>query len=126
MSTFTHPIAIAATVGGPFRELQAVVDTGAFYSWVPSSVLDGLGVEPTGQDQFVLADGSTIERDTTEIVVRIDGRTRHTICVFGDEGTEPLLGAYTLEGFALMVDPMNQRLVPIPRLYMLAVERRLS
>lgn len=43
----------------------------------------------------------------------------YTICAFGDEGTEPLLGAYTLEGFALAPDPVNQRVVPMPRLYLL-------
>ena len=32
--------------------------------------------------------------------------------VFGDDEAPALLGAYTLEGLALAVDPESQRLVP--------------
>ena len=32
--------------------------------------------------------------------------------VFSEDDAPPLLGAYTLEGLALAVDPLNQRLVP--------------
>jgi len=35
-----------------------------------------------------------------------------TIVVFGEDEAPPLLGAYTLEGLALAVDPTSQRLVP--------------
>ena len=36
-----------------------------------------------------------------------------TLCIFGDAGTEPLLGAITLEAFLLAADPHNKRLVPV-------------
>ena len=101
--------------------VEAVVDTGAFYSWVPASTLRGLGAEPQAKRSFVLADGRTIERDVAQIVVRVGGQESYAWCVFGDEGTEPLLGAYTLEGLALTPDPVNRRLIPMPRLYMLAL-----
>jgi hypothetical protein len=32
------------------------------------------------------------------------------------KGGEPLLGAFTLEGFGLGVDPVNRRLIPVPGL----------
>lgn len=121
MGAFRYPMDIAAAPGGPFVSVEAVVDTGAFYSWVPRSVLEGLGVAPVSRRQFLLADGRTIEREVAEVVVRIDGQLSHTWCVFGDEGTEALLGAFTLEAFALAADPVNQRLVPMPRLYMLVM-----
>src|SRR6266852_5030533 len=114
MSTFSYRIAIAATPEGPFVEIEAMVDTGAFYSLAPGSILRKLGLRPSGNRSFVLADGSIIDRDITEIVVRIEGEARHTICIFGEEGTEPLLGAVTLEQFALAADPVNERLVPMP------------
>lgn len=119
MSSFTVPIAVAASPEGPFETLQAVVDTGAFYTWAPRSELERLGVRPIDRQRFGLADGRVIERDIGEVLVRIDGRVRHTTCVFGDEGTVPLLGAFTLEGFGLAVDPVNKRLLPIPTLPML-------
>jgi clan AA aspartic protease len=122
VGTFSVLIEVASRPEGPFVSLQAVVDTGAFYSWIPASTLRGLGAAPQAKRSFVLADGRTIERDVAQVLVRLDGQDTYTWCVFGDEGTEPLVGAYTLEGLALTVDPINQRLVPMPRLYMLMMQ----
>ncbi len=119
MGVFRYSIEIAATPDGPFRQLEAVVDTGAFYTWVPASILDGLGLRPEYERLFKVGDGRVIERGVAEIVIRIDGRAMHTQCVFGDEGSEPLLGAFTLEGFALAPDPVGERLTPLETLPML-------
>jgi hypothetical protein len=48
--------------------------------------------------------------------VRIDGRNRLTVAVFGEPQSEPLLGVVTLEEFGLAADPVNRRLVPVPAL----------
>jgi len=61
-----------------------------------------------------MANGEEIERDRAEAVMRLNGRVLHTICVLGEEKDQTLLGAYTLEGFALSVDPVRKRLVPMP------------
>ena len=42
----------------------------------------------------------------------IEGEIVVTIVVFREDEAPPLLGAYTLEGLALAVDPEAQRLVP--------------
>ena len=42
----------------------------------------------------------------------IDGESVVTIVAFGEDNAPSLLGAYTLEGLALAVDPSSQRLVP--------------
>ena len=42
----------------------------------------------------------------------IDGRNVATLVAFGLDDAEPLLGAYTLEGLRLIVDPVNQKLAP--------------
>jgi 4a-hydroxytetrahydrobiopterin dehydratase len=97
-----------------------VVDTGAFYTLVPASLLHELGVQATFRRHFEIADGRTIERDVGEVAVRLDGKIIHTLCVFGDEGSEPLLGAFTLEGFAVLPDPVNKRLTPLETLPLLA------
>ncbi|MBI4498349.1 MAG: hypothetical protein HY689_10660 [Chloroflexi bacterium] len=119
MGTFRHSIAIAARPEGPFRSYETLVDTGSLYTWIPRREVEALGVRPTGTRQFVLANGDIMAQDITEVVARLDVQSIHTICVFGDEGTAPLLGVYTLEGFALAVDPVNQRLVPMPQLPLL-------
>ena len=77
-------------------------------------MLERLGIVPQERQPFILADGRPVEYDMAQVRVRLDGRERFTICIFGDEGTEPLLGVYTLEGFGLGVDPVNRRLIPVP------------
>lgn len=96
--------------------MEALVDTGASYTWVPASVLTGLGIRPSFRFPFLLADGRHIERDMAETRVRLDGKERTTLVVFGDDETQPLLGAYTLEGFGVAPDPLNRRLIPVPGL----------
>jgi aspartyl protease family protein len=113
---FRVRVEIAGLGHDRFQPLVALVDTGATYSFVPRNVLDRLGVAPEEEWPFVLADGREVHYDVAAVRVRLQGRTRHTLAVFGDEGSEPLLGAYTLEGFGLAADPVNRRLVPVPGL----------
>lgn len=119
MDTFQYQIEVAATETGPFAPISVVVDTGATYSWFPRSLLSTLGVTARGRRSFLLADGRFIEREIAVVAVRLDGQVLPTICAVGDEGTTPLLGAFTLEGFGLAADPVSRRLVPLPHLYLL-------
>ena len=45
--------------------------------------------------------------------MRIDGKKEVTLVVFADEGTEALLGAYTLQGMLLAVDTPNEQLISV-------------
>ena len=72
-----------------------------------------LGIMPQFRRRFRLADGRVVELDMAVVAIRLEGQTLPTICVFGEEGMDALLGAVTLEEFGLGVDPVNQRLVPI-------------
>ena len=53
-------------------------------------------------------------------MARWDGQALSSLVVFGDDGSIPLLGAYTLEGFGLAPDPVNRMLI---RVRGLAVEK---
>lgn len=112
MGSFLYPV----TLIGPQGEmtLDALVDTGASYTWVPRDVLEGLGMRPSFRRPFVLADGRAIDYDMIEALIRVNGETRTSPVIFGDPGTEPLLGVVTLEIFGLGVDPVNQELISIP------------
>ncbi|MFQ5882709.1 MAG: hypothetical protein ACE5I9_09605 [Candidatus Methylomirabilales bacterium] len=66
----------------------------------------------------MLADGRQIEREMAETQIRLNGQSRTTVVVFGDESTQPLLGAYALEGLGLAPDPVNRRLISVPGLLM--------
>lgn len=112
VGTFRHRVAIGATEAGPYVPVEALVDTGATYSLFPRPLLSRLGVVPHDQAEFILADGRTITRELAILVVRIGDRTRPAVCVVGDEDSDSLLGATTLELFGLAADPVNRRLVP--------------
>lgn len=111
--TFSQPLAVGPVWGERFRELEALVNTGATYAWIPHSILEELGIVPEEQATFVLADGREVNYPIAQVRIRLEGRERFTVCIFGDEGTEPLLGSYTLEVFGLAVDPLNKRLIPV-------------
>jgi len=116
VGTFRHRIELGADPDGPFRSVSALVDTGSIYTWVPGRILRGLGIAPTDRYEFEMANGEKVHRDRAEVLVKLGGRVMHTICVFGGEKDQSLLGAYTLEGFALAVDPLRKRLVPMETL----------
>ena len=88
------------------------MDTGAAYTTLPSYMLRELGIAPMDKRRFLLADGRRVWNDIGRAWVTIDGKSEVTLVVFGEDDAPPLLGAYTLEGLALAVDPVEQRLVP--------------
>lgn len=111
MGEFRYPI----TLVGPSGEatIEALVATGATYTYAPRDVLERIGVRPIACEPFSLADGQVLELDVGTVTARIDGRERPTMCIVGDPGSEPLLGVVTLEMFLLGVDPVNQTLIPV-------------
>ncbi|MEX1253531.1 MAG: retroviral-like aspartic protease family protein [Dehalococcoidia bacterium] len=113
MGTFRQHIEVGDFAGSRYEPLDALVDTGTTYTWLPRDVLDRLEVVPEEQRQFVLADGREVEYGVAWIRIRINGKTEPSLCVFGELGTEPLLGVFTLEGFGLGVDPVNRQLIPV-------------
>ena len=118
MGTFTRPLRITAMDGGRSVDVEATVDTGAFLTMLPARTLRELGVEPTDSRRFVIADGSNVAMDIGYAWATIDGESVPTIVAFGEDNAPPVIGAYTLEGLGLAVDPVKQRLVPA-RLIML-------
>ena len=68
------------------------------------------------QVAFRLADESTVEYDVGEARIRLDGRERTTLVVFGPDNADPLLSATTLHLFNLAVDTVSERLFSMPGL----------
>ena len=118
MGTFKVGIEVGDPQGQRYERVEALVDTGATYTTLPSSLLRRLGVAPHIRLPFELADGRRIERDVGRTWVRIDGRAEMTMVVFGEEAAGPVLGAVTLETFLLAPDPVRRRLVSVPGLLM--------
>lgn len=107
---------MSVEIGDPqgvrYHSLEATVDTGATYTMVPAEVLRDLAVRVLERRTFELADGRVAGYDVGETKVRIDGRVVTRLVVFGDAEAAPVLGADTLEGLGLAVDPVKRKLVP--------------
>ena len=98
---------------GQTIELEAVVDNDSIYTWMPREYLEKLDIAPVDKRKFKLANREIIEREVGVINIAVKGKTLPTLCVFGDPGSEPLLGAVTLEEFSLGIDPVNKKLIPV-------------
>lgn len=115
MGTFSVSIRVGGQSQQSFEDVEALVDTGATNTVVPADVLTRLGVEPYRRSVFELADGRELELDIGRAWVRVNGQQELTQVVFGPPGTNPILGAITLEEMNLAVDPVAKRLVPVHR-----------
>jgi clan AA aspartic protease len=113
---FRVPIQVARRGTDRFTALDALVDTGSTYSWVPRDLLEDLGIAPEQEWPFELADGRKVRYPVAWIEIRLEGHEAPTLVVFAPRGAEPILGAFTLEGFLLAADPVNERLIPVPGL----------
>ena len=100
------------------RVPRLLVDTGSEHTWISEEVLERIGVTPEKKDvAFVMANGQTISRRIGFAVVRVGGTFTIDEVVFAEKGDLQLLGARTLEGLNLVVDPRRKRLVaagPVP------------
>ena len=99
MGTFFAEALLAAPQRPERREpVRLLVDSGSTYTWIAADLLRALSVVPTER-----------RRGGAHY---LEGRTLHTVCLFGDAGDLDVLGAYTLEGFGLGVDPVQRKLIP--------------
>lgn len=90
---------------------SALVDTGAALSWFPRDVIESLGAERIKVWHFRQADGTVLARWTAALRVYAGGTETLDEVVIGEPGDLLLLGARSLEGLNLMVDPVSMRLV---------------
>ena len=113
MGTFFAEALLAAPGKPEHREpVKLLVDSGSTYTWVAAAVLRALSVAPTERRRVVTIEGQVVERDAAEGLITLEGRTLHTVCLFGGAGDLDVLGAHTLEGFGLAVDPVQRKLIP--------------
>jgi clan AA aspartic protease len=92
-------------------ETEALIDTGAVQSVIPSAVADRLGLMRLRRTDAQYADGRIEEVDLAEVVIieMLGRQIEITPMVLGEH---VLLGVMVLEGLDLMVDCHNNRLVP--------------
>lgn len=97
---------------------EMLVDTGSEYTWIPEKVLEMLDVNREKKDVgFVMANGQIVTRSIGFALLSYNDYFTVDEVVFAEKGDLLLLGARTLEGLSLMVDPRQKKLVasgPIP------------
>jgi predicted aspartyl protease len=72
-----------------------------------------LGLKEISKSNFILADGTVIERGVSEAILELPlYGERHTPIVLGENEDENLLGILTLEIFGLVLDPFKRELRP--------------
>ena len=91
-----------------------LVDTGATDCLVPRPRLESIGLHPKGQRVYELANGQEIKLDSTTADVEFMGEIVGGTIIFGEPGSEPLLGVTALESVGIEVDPSDQRLKRLP------------
>ena len=111
MGTFNVELQIGAADFSAWETVSALVDTGATYSMAPAGLLHRLGIEPAQITEFELAGGEIVTYETGWAAFAIMDKVGIARIIFGPDG-EYLMGATALEDLALMVDPVNYRLVP--------------
>jgi clan AA aspartic protease len=111
----TYVRASIANPANPRRSarLRFLVDSGAMYSVVPTSVLKRLGIKPGKTKTFILADGTEIKRSLGQALFRMDGEEGASPVVFGEKADSILLGSLSLEALGLIFDPFKRELRPL-------------
>jgi len=113
MGTFRVDVEIEnpAAEGRRERLSNVLVDTGAELSWFPSLILESLGIRRRKQWSFRQADGTILERWTGSARVFAAGTDTVDDVIFGEPHDLVLLGARSLEGLNMRIDPVSKTLV---------------
>lgn len=97
---------------------RILVDTDSEYTWVPATTLERIGVDREKKDvAFIMANGQQITRSVGFAIIRLNKHFTVDEVVFAEKGDLLLLGARSLEGLNLTVDPRRKKLVaagPLP------------
>ena len=96
-----------------FVVLEGLVDTGAHFTQVPRPTLEQIGIVSFGARRVQYADGSVVSKPVASAEVLIDQEVTPIVVLCGEPQDLILIGALTLEGLNLGVDPVRKTLVPL-------------
>ena len=112
MGTFRTTIEVENIGAGQRRKVEgALVDTGSEYTWIPRPILESLGIVPVQGLTFRLTDGHRLDRPMGMAIVHAAGRFAPDWVVFAEPSDTVILGAHSLEGLNVRVDPQAKQLV---------------
>jgi len=89
-----------------------LVDSGAAYTVIPKKYVGQLGLKPSFEREFMLADGRTVTRQIGNAIIEFQGQEVASPVVLGKKDDSLLLGVLTLEGLGFVLDPFSRKLYP--------------
>lgn len=98
---------------GKKATVKFLVDSGATYTLLPLKTWKAIGLKPLDSVRCILADGTEVERKTSECKITLPQGERHTPVILGEKGDTALLGVVTLEILGLILNPYSRRLQPM-------------
>ncbi len=111
VGTFSQQLTLHGDAGSS-ETLDGMVDTGAHFTVIPTSVLARLGIRPSGEVPVQFANGELALWSLGEAEAEIGGVRRPILVLFGSDDAPALIGAHTLEAFLLDIDVVEKKLVP--------------
>jgi clan AA aspartic protease len=94
-------------------EVEALVDTGASYSVIPSSWAEQLYLKKIGESEAELADGTKKMMDRVAgLAVTFEGRTANATALVG--GNEFILGMEAMQQMDVICSPSHKKLMINP------------
>src|SRR2546428_13954732 len=90
------------------QTLSLLVDTGATYTTLPRTVAESLGCSPIGTRRVLLANGREEEWTIGLVMMTLENQELPTVCLIGPNGGAAPLGAVSLEGVALPLEPLAE------------------
>ena len=109
--TYVDAEAVGPT--GRRAPVRLMVDSGATYSLLPEDVWKAIGLEPTREMSFSLADGTQVARRISECRLSLEQGEGHSPVILGEPGDGGLLGVVTLEILGLVLNPFSRTLHPM-------------
>jgi clan AA aspartic protease len=108
-------VKVTADISDPVRtqtkRLEFLVDTGASYMVIPTTIAEELGLKPVKKTRVTLADKREVEAGYAFVYISLLGREAPvTTLVF--DSPMPLLGTFTLQVLGLEVDPSKEEIRP--------------
>ncbi len=86
------------------KEISFLVDTGATRAWITPQDAKDLDIQPVGEVELVLADGTVKSFPYGGCWFDFGGETIAGNVVIGPPGSEPLVGTHVLQDFRLVID----------------------
>ena len=104
----TNPTNPSKKIRGEF-----LVDSGSFFTVLPKRMVETLGLKPDYEQEFSLADGTTIKRPIGSAFINFKGRQSASPVILGKATDSALMGVLSLEALGFILDPFKRELHPI-------------